>query len=312
MNQMLSDQIRILNLDNSLLSQGNFIRRFHPEVFDLKNTGRYCRFWLDQRGENEIKMVLDPDHKNRITLFGSGDFHHVSSLLVEQFQEPVNLIVFDNHPDWDTLPPKTGCGSWVSRALRSVNIKKVILFGVASDDISTLHLESGNLAAMKDNRLEIYPYSHKPARVIFKDVPRNLSIGLRKGWYYNEISWQELENRDMGKFLSSLVGRLISRRVYISIDKDCLTRQYALTNWEEGRFSLGELLFILKFLKKNTDIIGADITGEYSKINIQGMLKSICSSLDHPKEYSAKDIRQEIIDATNEQTNIRIVEALKE
>ncbi len=310
MNRLLPGQIRILNFDNSLLRQDDFIRRFNPEVVDLLKIGLDCRFWLDKNAEIQIKQALAFSDKNRITFFGSGDFHHISSILLEQFSQPLNLIVFDNHPDWDTLPPKTGCGSWVSRALRSQNIEKVVLFGVASDDISTLHLESGNLAAMRNNRLEIYPYSHKPARVIFRDVPQNLSIGLKKSWYYNEISWQELKGREMGKFLSSMIGRFATDKVYISIDKDCLTRKYALTNWEEGRFSLDELLFILKFFKENTDIVGLDVTGEYSRIKIHGRFKSICSTLDHPKEYSAKDVDDRQIDATNGQTNIRIAEAL--
>ena len=91
--------------------------------------------------------------KNRITFLGSGDFHHISSNLINQFNQPCSLIVFDYHPDWDILPPRKGCGSWVSEVLKNKNIKKIILIGVSSSDISTLNIQSANLASLKDNRV---------------------------------------------------------------------------------------------------------------------------------------------------------------
>src|SRR5207237_2921907 len=39
-------------------------------------------------------------------VYGSGDFHHLSALLVRRVKEPVVLVSFDNHPDWDIRPPK--------------------------------------------------------------------------------------------------------------------------------------------------------------------------------------------------------------
>lgn len=309
---MLNNKVRVLNFDNSVTRQNDFIARFHPVVVELQKIAPQARLWLNQTTEKEIKNLFSPELKNAITFLGSGDFHHISSLLAEQFTEPISVIVFDNHPDWDTLPPKTGCGSWISRILKKPNVQQVILLGISSDDISTFNIQTGNLASLKDSRLEIYPYAHAATRVFLRQVPVSRSIGLKKGIFNSNIYWQELKGQqDLAKFSRQIVAGLKTKQVYVSIDKDCLKPGYALTNWEEGSLELEELLTILKVIKEYTDIVGLDITGDYSKVNIKNRIKSFCSRLDHPKNFSAKNKPLTLVDSINAQTNIRILELLK-
>jgi hypothetical protein len=96
----------------------------------------------------------------------------------------------------------------------------------------------------------------------------------------------------------------------VSIDKDSLAAEYALTNWEEGFLSLEQLLLALSLIKEKRDIIGADITGEYSIPFSKGRIRSFFSRLDHPKDFTAKEKPQALIDAVNEKTNLKILEAL--
>ena len=107
-----------------------------------------------------------------------------------------------------------------------------------------------------------------------------------------------------------MLQRCESRKAYISIDKDCLRSDYAQSNWEEGRLSLDELLRLLKVIKETMDIVGLDITGEYSEPVVAGRIKGLCSRLDHPADYSAQGKTAEIIDAINERTNLQLLEAL--
>lgn len=86
--------------------------------------------------------------------------------------------------------------------------------------------------------------------------------------------------------------------------------EFALTNWEEGALKLEELELMLELIKGRFDISGVDITGEYSPVILKGWLKNICSRLDHPKDYSAKGKTPELINQVNENTNIRLLEAL--
>jgi len=309
---LLNNKVRILNFDNSVTRQNDFVARFRPVVVDLQKIASPARIWLDRRTEKEIKSLFSLELMNAITFLGSGDFHHISSLLIDQFIDPISVIVFDNHPDWDILPPKTGCGSWVSRVLKKPNVQQVILLGISSDDISTFNIQTGNLASLTDNRLEIYPYAHAATRVFLRQVPENRSLGLKKKMFNSNIYWQGLKDQqDLAQFSRQLLANLKTKQVYVSIDKDCLKSGYALTNWEEGSLELEELLTILKVIKEHADIVGLDITGEYSEVKIRNKVKSFCSRLDHPKNFSAKDKLLPLVDSINSQTNIRILELLK-
>jgi hypothetical protein len=307
---MFSNTVRILNFDNSLLRQKRLIERYRPDIIDLTGIGSSCRLWANKKTAAAVNAALQPQAQHAVTFLGSGDFHHVSQLLVSRFAEPLTLIVFDFHPDWDMLPPRLGCGSWVSRALELSTVSKVLLLGVSSDDISSPAIHTGNLQALKNDRLEIYPCGHKSTRVLFREVPENSSLKVRRSGPASEITWTELQGRDMEALMAGLLRRCPGRKAYISIDKDCLCSDYALSNWEEGRFILDELLGLLKVIQETMDIAGLDITGEYAEpVKLSG-IKELCSRLDHPANYSARAASTEKIDTINEETNLRLLELL--
>ena len=56
---------------------------------------------------------------------------------------------------------------------------------------------------------------------------------------------------------------LISDPVYISIDKDVLSPEYAITNWDQGSMSLEELEKLLYIILQNHPVLGIDICGEF-------------------------------------------------
>ncbi len=265
---------------------------------------------MNKKTKNEIEERIRDSSKNSVTFLGSGDFHHISSILVNQFSQPLSVIIFDFHPDWDTLPPHLGCGSWLNQILKNKNIEKCILIGVSSDDISSWWVESGNLDSLKSNRVEIYTYAHKPSKVFFKRIPENISFGFSKRLLFKEIYWTELKGRNLKDFFLSLLGRIPTKEVYVSIDKDCLKKDSALTNWEEGYLSLDELLLMLKLIRENLDIAGLDITGDYSKICIKSKFKRICSYFDHPRELIKDKFSEPTITAINEETNLKILGVL--
>jgi hypothetical protein len=308
---VLSDSIRILNFDDSVVKQKALLSRYKTEIADLRNLASAARLWLDRKTEEELSSRLNGFPKNSVTFLGSGDFHHVSHILLRQFREPVCVIDFDLHPDWDILPPRLACGSWVSRALENKNVLKFVLLGVSSSDISFPSIQTGNLSALKDGRLEIYPYSHEPSAVFLRGIPRNLSIRAERGFLRTLIYWSELKGRDLKDLFLGLLRCLPVKEVYLTIDKDCLKKEYAVTNWEEGMLSLDELLLMLRLLKENTDIVGADICGDYSKVSIEGKVKKFFSDLDHPKGIQAAGLSDDTITAVNEETNLRILEAIR-
>ncbi|MBU1727641.1 MAG: arginase family protein [Candidatus Omnitrophica bacterium] len=307
---MLNKSVHILNFDDSVIKQRKIFSNYHAEIIDLSRLGPKVRIWANRTTRKTILERIRSIDKGCVTLLGSGDFHHISELLTSRFSEPISLIVFDFHPDWDTLPPRFGCGSWVNAALSNRNIVKCILLGPSSDDIAGWCLRNGCLEFLKNDRLGIYPYEHKPSLLFFRDLPKNSSFDLQKKFFYSKINWKQLQGRDLTGFISDLIKQLPSKKVYLSIDKDCLKKEYSLTNWEEGGFSLDELLLLLKTIKENCDIIAADITGDYSPIAISNKFKAFLSRLDHPKDFSAANIPESQITDVNESTNLKILETL--
>ena len=61
----------------------------------------------------------------KFILYGSGDFHHLTGLWLRSTREPVTLVSFDNHPDWDVRPPRWCCGGWINRALELPHVRQV-------------------------------------------------------------------------------------------------------------------------------------------------------------------------------------------
>ena len=59
--------------------------------------------------------------------------------------------------------------------------------------------------------------------------------------------------------------------VYISIDKDVLSRDYARTNWDQGDMTLDGLFAAIKDISLKHRIIGVDVCGELT------LLKGACS-----------------------------------
>jgi arginase family enzyme len=307
---MTSQPVRILNFDNSVVAQHRFIDRFQPAIVDLTDIGPSARVWMSKKTAAKIRGALRPEMRGAVTFLGSGDFHHVTKLLVDQFEEPLSVIVFDHHPDWYSIPPWLGCGSWVTHVLKNKNVEKVVILGVASRDISTGWIQGANLSCLEDNRLEIYPYAHSTTGVVFRRVPENISVRIKKRGPYTELFWEELKGRDFSSFLRSMVSRLPTRRVYVSIDKDCLNTAYALTNWEEGHFDLDEVCALLSLIMRECDVVGCDITGDYSPLKVGGMVRSLYAWLDHPRRFSARMKTGNIISTVNEATNIELVTLL--
>ncbi len=304
---MLDKGIRVLNFDNSIISQPKLFSRYLADVIDFTGLAHCARLFMSGGVRKKISDTLTQAGKNYPCFLGSGDFHHISEILISRIDQPVCLFVFDFHPDWDILPPRFACGSWINQALKNRNITKCILIGAGSQDLSFPALQAANLSALASGRLEIYPYRHKPSRLYFRHVAQNQSITVQKGIFSNKIIWNQLENEDLAVFFLKLIKRLPAHKVYVSIDKDCLRCDYALTNWEEGFLQLEQLLTMLRLIRENLDIIGLDVAGDYSVPRISGRIKAAISKFDHPKKPSAHNCSSDLISSVNEQVNLLLL-----
>jgi arginase family enzyme len=236
-----------------------------------------------------------------LSLLGSGDFHHLAVLLMEQAREPITIIHIDNHPDWVRLAPRWHCGSWVNRALELAQVRRVITLGVCSDDLVRPDLKGGNLRALADGRIVLLPWRHAPSRVW-----RRVADGAGHRYENGRLVWSNLAEIGVEKALDVIIPKVETEAIWLSIDKDVLAESEALTNWDQGQMPLAAVVQLIAAVGACKHIIGADICGEYSAANHGNWLKRWEARMDQPQHEATADRL-----ARNETTNRELLVAIE-
>jgi hypothetical protein len=235
----------------------------HLPALDALGWGAQLRFSapprLIEKFYREFESRLAP-----FLLYGSGDFHHLSALWIRRLGEPVVLVSFDNHPDWDVRPPKWSCGGWVNRALELPHVKKISVWGCGNFECWWPRQFFGNRRAERAGKLEVHPWADERPP---KDRQRRGAI-LRDNW--------------REKF-EEFVDQLGQSNLYVTIDLDCLRAEEAVTNWENGRFAVVDLEWALGKLRDQCQIIVGDICGAFSEPTYARLKQRFASEFDHPK-----------------------------
>ena len=216
--------------------------------------------WLDSTGIAGTDCYCDDDavvairgqiadagiqNAEGIHFIDGGNYHYMSKIWTDMFQEPFTLVVFDHHPDMQA--PRFGgilsCGSWVLEVLNTNKfVEQVILIGVADHLVDEIQQE------------------------IASDTCSDAPSILDKVTFIKE---SELGKEIPGR-LSSLISvgepvEPLSSKLYLSIDKDALAPAFAATNWDQGSLSTESLKSIIASLAANHKIIGGDICGERAR-----------------------------------------------
>jgi hypothetical protein len=232
---------------------------------------------------------------------GSGDFHHITPLLIERaleaVDEPVTIVHFDNHPDWVRHAAGRHCGSWVGRAARLPGVARVITIGVCSPDISDGRQRHGDLALIREDRLDIFAWG----RLGGGDT---LRVGDRV--------WPTIASLGEPAFLAVLDAAIATSNIYVTIDKDVLAPAHAVTNWDQGQASLDFLLAAVRQAMSGRRVLGADVVGDWSRPIYGGdfaarLLKRGEAVLDQPRRQPDPDNM-----AVNQATNQRLLEVFLE
>ena len=236
-----------------------------------------------------------------VNFLGSGDYHHLATLLIETVSEAITVLHFDNHPDWVRFAPQFHCGSWVNQVLTMPHVRQVITIGPCSDDLSLPQLKGGNLAPLGAGHLELRPWRHAPSFVFGRvdPGPSGARIGRRIHW--NSVG------EDFAGFLSKLPDRIATEAVWLSIDKDVLQPSDALTNWDQGEMPLTALCAALGAIARRRRIVGVDICGDYSPIHHKALAKRWEAWTDQPRgrQHSPAEL------ALNPRANAMLLDTLR-
>jgi hypothetical protein len=289
-----------LDAQSTLLAQGRFRRLLAHDL------GPALRLWsrppaLAALAERLGRLISTetPD----LVFAGSGDFHHVTPMLIERAIGsracgPVTVIHFDNHPDWVRFANGLHCGSWVGRAARLPEVARLITVGVCSDDLDRPRAKGADLDLIGEGRVEIYPYR----------TPRGAAV-----LDIQDRAFPAIETLGEAAFVELLVSRIETEDVYVTIDKDVLRSQDALTNWDQGRISLSYLETLIHAVCDGRRLIGADVVGDWSRPVYgpeawSGLLKRGEALLDQPRRRPPFDL----IRLINETTNLRLLKLFAE
>ena len=294
-----------LNLDNALETQPGLRRQGDLRV-EARDLGPALRLWsrppalasLAARLRDQAPTDVGPD----LVFAGSGDFHHVTPLLIERAiaatdAGPVTVVHFDNHPDWVRFENGLHCGSWVGRAARLPGVAKVITVGVCSGDIDRPETKRADLDLVAEGRIELYPWRAPDGGPV-----------LRVG----DQGWPSMEAMGEGGFADLLAARITTPAIYVTIDKDVLHADDAVTNWDQGQLSLDGLERLIRVVAGRARLIGADVVGDWSSPRygpdlLSNLLKRGEAFLDQPRGGVPGDLSR-----TNEATNLRLLSLFAE
>ncbi|WP_394538859.1 arginase family protein [Lysobacter enzymogenes] len=280
----------VLDLDASVGALPGALR------LDLRDWHDRLRFACSRRalarfGER-LDAALPPRHG--CAFLGSGDFHHLSLPLIRRAARArgrLQVVVFDNHPDNMRFPLAIHCGSWVAQVAALPQVARVHVVGITSADIGLGHAW--------ENRL----------RPLYRGKLRYWSSGVAVGWARalglgGAVRGYPGVDAALAACMDEI--RAGDDPIYLSIDKDVLRPEDAMTNWDQGAMRADALLDAVARLRAR--IVASDVTGEISIAAYPQWWKRLLAAADGQSAPDPDALR--LWQAQQHRINLRLLAAL--
>ena len=268
---------------------------FEPdfEVLDftsLEGVKSYC----DEASAAEISRRISPfrfpSEKWReypVHIIDTGEYHYMSKLFTDSIDVPYTLLMIDNHTDLQE--PAFGgilsCGGWLRESmLSSRTLQKVLLAGPEGRIAfyERRHAPAVSSATPASAYVVSFAIPSAPS-VIPSEVKESLPSGifpLAIG-EFSLIAEAPLTVEGLKNICSNDLGPAL----YVSIDKDVMSKESYLTDWSQGTLSLAELkslLFAVLHRLFSGDTLSASIANGLTTARLLGI--DICGGLSpqHP------------------------------
>lgn len=263
-----------LDLDGSLRE----LTELH--TIDLTDWHEEIRFGCSWSTWTRFRSLLYehlPDRYGPVCM-GSGDFHHISHLLLARLRhsEPFDVVVLDNHPDNMRFPFGIHCGSWVFHAARLPQIRCVHVLGITSTDVSGRHACGNHLLPIFQGKIRYWT------------TGVNTRWGNFCGLAAGIVSFSNAQSL-IDQFTAECKVH-IPGAVYLSIDKDVLATDVVRTNWDQGCFNLDHVRQLIELCTGK--LIGSDITGDVSVHHYQTAWKRWLSAMDRQPSTPAETLAE--------------------
>jgi len=294
--------IRVLDLDGSITAQEELLQHFDPVCHDLTAWGPRLRLATSFASFRRFARRLEelwpaPDNvRPTVTLYGSGDFHHVTLALVSRLRQPFHLVVIDNHPDWMGGVPLLHCGTWLWHAARLSEVRQIVHIG-GDVDFDNFYRWLAPARLLHQGKIVVVPAARLFRGGCWNDL-------LHEPLRHDPLTSAEPDRID--SVLRPFAEPLRRHPLYISLDKDVLRAGQAEVNWDTGRLQLEEVQQVLRtlFELSHGNIIGMDIVGDWSPVRLCGLGRRLLHWLEHPRQ--PVDPQRAL--QSNERTNLAILE----
>lgn len=170
----------------------------------------------------EIEKRLPIHQRDYLYYLGNGNYHYLTLVLLSRLSEPFTLITFDHHNDAGDFP-------FLEMTSCGSWIQTAVDRVPLMERVIIIGADSQNGKKTKEN------YSNQLFFVSDTKVPENL---------------QEI----------SLLIK--TKNIYMSIDRDYLSKEVVQTNWDQGDNQLSDLLKAIRFLANHHTLVGADVCGD--------------------------------------------------
>ncbi len=250
-NGLLSDDVVVMNFSGVYDMEG-FPHDGRCRWLDCRHlSGANC--YCDDEGKKSLVNIIGSCPVNGVHFIDSGNYHYVTKFWTDRIKEPFVLVVFDHHPDMQPalFEHILSCGSWVKEVLDNNVNCRKVIIVGASDKL-----------------IQSVPHGVEERVHFYSDDDLD-----------REESWRKFSKE------------LISDPVYISIDKDVLSPEYAVTNWDQGGMSLKELEKLLYIILRHHPVLGVDVCGEFM-----------------PDSDLVKDMKGAVVDSRVNKILLRLVE----
>lgn len=184
--------------------------------------------------ETARKKIAEKLMCDDICFMGNGNYHYISYLRISKIEAAFSLVVIDHHTDMQPsfFKELLSCGCWILWALEKQKNLQKVL-----------------LIGVKDELADEIPEEYREKVTVIRE--------------------SELQNET--KIISKL-KEIEEYPIYLSVDKDGFSQEECITNWDAGSMSLRQFSFIMKELRQNSQIIGADICGEPEEYQLVGFV----------------------------------------
>jgi hypothetical protein len=194
--------------------------------------------------------------------------------------------------------PLLHCGTWLAHALALPRVHRVYHLG-GDLDFDNAYRWLAPWSAIRGGKLTVWPAVRQFDRGRWRHVEHEPL--KRPG---NRLSADRL-----AELLQPRRAELASRPLYVSLDKDVLRSEDAIVNWESGFLDIGEVTMILSefIAAAQGRMAGMDVTGDWSPVQTQGLLRRWLDFNEHPK----LSVDPQIAADRNGRTNAAIVQLIE-